>query len=154
MFVLENLKKLNLSLPEASPVAGNYSGYILHNKILYVSGQTAKESGELIYSGKVGLDLSLAEGVSAAQVCALNLLAQVNKACEGDWDKLEKCLKLSIFVNSSPDFIDHPKVANGASDLIVSALGERGIHSRAAVGVNSLPGNSAVEVEGVFVLKN
>src|SRR5205085_4096460 len=105
------------------------------------------------YTGKVGRDLSIEDGQAAARLCAVNLLAQLKAACGGDLDRVERCVRVGGFVNSPPDFFDHPKVINGASDLIVAALGERGQHARTAVGVAALPLDSAAEVEAVSQLK-
>jgi enamine deaminase RidA (YjgF/YER057c/UK114 family) len=150
--VVERLKALNITLPKTNPVAGNYAPYIIHDGLLSVSGQTCKEDGSLIYKGQVGSEVTLSDAIFASRVCALNVLAQVQDACGGDWNRIQRCIKLTVFVNSAKDFFSHPDVANGASDLIVDVLGERGIHTRAAVGAHYLPGNSAVEVDGLFAI--
>jgi len=152
--VENNLLELKIALPKATPVAGNYAPYVLYNNLLSVSGQTCKTDGVLAYIGQVGAELSVDDGVKAARICALNVLAQVQEACEGDWSRVKQCIKLTVFVNSFANFSQQPAVANGASDLVVSVLGKRGIHTRAAVGASSLPGNSAVEIDALFAIAN
>ena len=152
--VENKLLELNIDLPKAAPVAGNYAPYVLHNNLLSISGQTCKADGVLAYVGQVGGELGVEDGVKAARICALNVLAQVKEACDGDWSRIMKCIKLTVFVNSSANFSQQPTVANGASDVIVNILGEKGIHTRAAVGASSLPGNSAVEIDALFAVVN
>src|SRR5438067_2598571 len=118
-----------------------------------MSGQVAREAGKMKYTGKVGRDLSVGLGQAAARLCATNLLSQLKAACGGDLDRVERCVRLSGFVNSPPDFLDHPKVVNGASDLMLEVFGERGQHARTAVGVSALPLDSAVEVEAIFQIR-
>lgn len=150
--ILENLKKENITLPQASKPVANYVSYVLENNLIYVSGQICLEAGELKYSGKIGKDLDAENGYQAARLCAINLIAQLNDACNGDLEKVKKCVQLSIYVNSSDDFYQQPHVANGASDLIANIFQEKGKHSRVAVSCNSLPLNSAVEVGGIFAI--
>ncbi len=148
----ENLKKLNLKLPEAKSPVGNYVATKISGKILFVSGQISiDEKGQLI-KGKVGKDLDLESGYNAAKRCALSIISQIMKACDNDIAKIKSCIKLTGFVNSTDDFNDQPKVINGASDLIVSVFGDSGMHTRAAVSVNSLPLGVAVEVDAIFEL--
>ncbi|HEY0328343.1 MAG TPA: RidA family protein [Rhodopseudomonas sp.] len=133
----------------ASPVA-NYVGFVRSGNLLFVSGQVCFDpQGQLIAKGKLGADVSIEQGVAAARGCAVNILAQV-KAALGDLDKVVRVVRLGGFVNSAPDFIDAPKVVNGASDLMVAAFGDKGRHARAAVGVAALPADAAVEVDAVF----
>ena len=149
----ENLKKLNLDLPEAKAPVGNYVATKISGKTLFVSGQiSVDENGQLI-KGKVGKDLDTEAGYNAAKRCALSIIAQVKKACNNDLSKIKSCIKLTGFVNSTNDFTDQPKVINGASDLIASVFGESGMHVRAAVSSNSLPLGVSVEVDAVFELK-
>ncbi len=149
----ENIKKLNIKLPQAKAPVGNYVATKISGKMLFISGQISiSENGELI-KGKVGQDLDLYDGYNAAKRCALSIISQVKKACENDLSKIKSCIKLTGFVNSSDDFIDQPKVINGASDLIVSVFGDSGMHTRAAVSTNSLPLGVAVEVDAIFELK-
>ena len=146
----ENLKKLNLKLPEAKSPVGNYVATKISGKMLFVSGQISiDENGQLI-KGKVGKDLDLESGYNAAKRCALSIISQIMKACDNDIAKIKSCIKLTGFVNSTDDFNDQPKVINGASDLIVSVFGDSGMHTRAAVSVNSLPLGVAVEVDAIF----
>jgi enamine deaminase RidA (YjgF/YER057c/UK114 family) len=119
-------------------------------KMVIISGQIPLGPDGVRYVGKVGETMSVEDGKAAAQLCAVNLLAQLKAACDGDLDRAKRCLRLGIFVNATPDFTQHPEIANGASDLIVEAMGDAGRHARAAVGAPSLPRGVAVEVEGVF----
>jgi enamine deaminase RidA (YjgF/YER057c/UK114 family) len=132
-----------------SPVA-NYVGFVRTGNLLFVSGQVCVDpEGKLIAKGKLGGGVTIEQGNAAARGCAINLLAQI-KAALGDLDKVVRVVRLGGFVNCTPDFLDGPKVLNGASDLMVAAFGDKGRHARTTVGVSSLPGDAAVEVEGVF----
>ena len=149
----DNLKKLNLNLPEAKAPVGNYVATKICGKMLFISGQISiDENGQLI-KGKVGKDLDTEAGYNAAKRCALSIVAQVKKACEDDLTKIKSCIKLTGFVNSTDDFTEQPKVINGASDLIASIFGNDGMHTRAAVSTNSLPLGVSVEVDAIFELK-
>tara|TARA_B100000029_G_C17059452_1_gene772590 strand:- start:119 stop:580 length:462 start_codon:yes stop_codon:yes gene_type:complete len=149
----ENIKKLNIKLPEAPDPVGAYVATKITGKLLYISGQISiNEKGELI-KGKLGKDIILDDGYKAAKRCALNIIAQAKKACGNDLSKIKSCIKLTGYVNSSDDFTDQPKVINGASDTIVSIFDNSGKHTRAAVSVNSLPLGVAVEVDAIFELK-
>jgi enamine deaminase RidA (YjgF/YER057c/UK114 family) len=149
----ENIKKLNIILPEAKAPVGNYVATKITGKMLFVSGQISiDENGELI-KGKVGKELDTEGGYNAAKRCALSIVAQVKKACDNDLSKIKSCVKLTGFVNSTEDFTEQPKVINGASDLIASIFGEAGMHTRAAVSTNSLPLGVSVEVDAIFELK-
>lgn len=133
----------------AAPVA-NYVPFVRTGNLLFVSGQVCFDSdGKLIAKGKLGAGVALQDGVAAARGCAINLLAQV-KAALGDLDQVARVVRLGGFINSAPDFLDGPKVLNGASDLMVAAFGDKGRHARTTVGVASLPADAAVEVEGLF----
>ena len=148
----DKLKELNIKLPEAKAPVGNYVAAKISGKILFISGQISiDEDGQLI-KGKVGKDLSTDAGYNAAKRCALSIIAQVKKACDNDLSKVKSCIKLTGFVNSTEDFTDQPKVINGASDLIASIFGDAGMHTRAAVSVNSLPLGVSVEVDAIFEL--
>ena len=148
----ENLRKLGLELPEAKAPVGNYVATKISGKMLFVSGQISiDEKGKLI-QGKVGRDLDVESGYNAAKRCGLSIISQVVKACDNDLSKIKSCIKLTGFVNSIDDFKDQPKIINGASDLIASVFGEAGMHTRAAVSVNSLPLGVAVEVDAIFEL--
>ena len=149
----EKIKELKINLPEAKAPVGNYVATKVSGKMLFVSGQISiDESGQLI-KGKIGKDLDTEAGYNAAQRCALSIIAQVKKACDNDLSKVKSCVKLTGFVNSTDEFIDQPKVLNGASDLIASVFGEAGMHTRAAVSTNSLPLGVSVEVDAIFELK-
>ena len=146
------LKELGIELPTPPAPVASYVPYVISGKQVYVSGQVTMEGGALKYVGIVGKDISLEDGKAAARLCAINLLAQVKAAAGGDLDKVARCVKLGVFVNCVPGFDKQPEVANGASDLIVEVLGDKGKHARSAVGAGSLPRNVAVEVDAVFEL--
>ena len=149
----EKIKELKINLPDAKAPVGNYVATKVSGKMLFVSGQISiDETGQLI-KGKVGKDLDTEAGYNAAKRCALSIIAQVKKACGNDLSKVKSCVKLTGFVNSTDEFIDQPKVLNGASDLIASVFGEAGMHTRAAVSTNSLPLGVSVEVDAIFDLK-
>ena len=148
----EKIKELKINLPDAKAPVGNYVATKVSGKMLFVSGQISiDETGQLI-KGKVGKDLDTEAGYNAAKRCALSIIAQVKKACNNDLSKVKSCVKLTGFVNSTDEFIDQPKVLNGASDLIASVFGDAGMHTRAAVSSNSLPLGVAVEVDAIFEL--
>ena len=148
----EKIKELKINLPEAKAPVGNYVATKVSGKMLFVSGQISiDETGQLI-KGKVGKDLDTDAGYNAAKRCALSIIAQVKKACGNDLSKVKSCVKLTGFVNSTDEFIDQPKVLNGASDLIASVFGDAGMHTRAAVSTNSLPLGVSVEVDAIFEL--
>lgn len=143
------LAELGVTLGDAAAPAANYVPFVQVGEVLFVSGQISMENGQMI-TGKIGADLTVEEGAAAAKVCAINLLGQVKAACGGDLDRLVRVVKLTGFVNSTPDFGDQPKVINGCSDFLVEALGDAGRHSRSAVSAGALPFNVAVEIEGIF----
>ena len=147
------LKELNISLPNAAAPVGSYVTAKIIGKFLYISGQISMdEKGELI-KGKLGKDLTTDQGYAAAERCALSIVSQTKKACENDLSKVKSCIKLTGYVNSTDDYIEQPKVINGASDLISKIFGKSGMHTRAAVSTNSLPLGVAVEVDAIFELK-
>ena len=146
------IKELNLSLPKAMDPVGSYVATKIIGKMLFISGQISiSENGELI-KGKLGKELKTEEGYEAAKRCGLSIVSQVKKACEDDLSKIKSCVKLTGFVNSTEDFIEQPKVINGASDLISAIFGDAGMHTRAAVSANSLPLGVSVEVDAIFEL--
>ena len=146
------IKEKGIILPEAKAPVGNYVATKIINKMLFISGQISiDENGELI-KGKIGKDLNTEAGYNAAKRCALSIVSQVKKACGDDLSKIKSCVKLTGFVNSTDDFTEQPKVLNGASDLIASIFGDSGMHTRAAVSVNSLPLGVSVEVDAIFEL--
>jgi enamine deaminase RidA (YjgF/YER057c/UK114 family) len=148
----DKIKELQIELPEAKAPVGSYVATKIVGNLLYISGQISMNSkGELI-KGKVGKDLTTDEAYRAAERCGLSIVAQVKKACDGDLSKVKSCIKLTGFVNSTEDYIEQPKVINGASDLIASIFGEAGMHTRAAVSANSLPLGVSVEVDAIFEL--
>ena len=148
----DKLKELNITLPEAKAPVGNYVAAKSSGNLLFISGQISiDEKGQLI-KGKVGKDLDTDAGYNAAKRCAVSIIAQVKNACGNDLSKVKSCIKLTGFVNSTEDFVEQPKVINGASDLIASVFGEIGMHARAAVSTNSLPLGVSVEVDAIFEL--
>ena len=148
----KKISDLGIILPEAKAPVGNYAATKIIGKLLYISGQISiDENGKLI-KGKVGKDLTVEEGYSAAKRCGLSILAQARKACDSDLSKIKSCIKLTGFVNSIDTFTDQPKVINGASDLMIEVFSDAGIHTRAAVSCNSLPLGVSVEVDAIFEL--
>ena len=143
------LSELGLSLPDAPAPAANYVPYVQSGSLVFVSGQISAGAEGLI-CGRLGADMDVAAGVKAAESCALALIAQLRQACGGDLSRLKRVVKLTGFVNCSPDFTDQPKVVNGASDLMVAVFGEAGRHARVAVGAPALPLGVAVEIDGIF----
>ena len=152
--VNSKLEELNIQLDEASSPAGSYVPFVISNNLVFISGQLPFINGELTIKGKVGDTVSLDDGVKMAEACAKALLSQLKSACDGYVNKVKRVVKLWGFVASTPDFIDQPKVINGASDLFVKIFGDKGKHSRFAVGTASLPLNVPVEIEGVFEIEN
>ena len=139
-------------MPDAKAPVGSYVATKIVGKLLYISGQISiNENGELI-KGKIGQELSTEEGYNAARRCGLSIISQVKKACDNDLSKIKSCIKLTGFVNSTDNFIEQPKVINGASDIIASIFGDAGMHTRAAVSTNSLPLGVSVEVDAIFEL--
>ena len=148
----QRLKQLGIELPNASAPAANYVPYVVTGNLVFISGQLCLWNGERRYPGKVGAEVSVEEAIEAARLCGLNLIAWLKEAAGGDLDRVARVVKLGGFVNSVASFSDQPKVINGCSNLMVDVFGDKGRHARAAVGVNVLPFNLAVEVEGVFEL--
>ena len=152
MLFEEKIKKLKIDLPDAKAPVGSYVATKIVGKLLYISGQISiNENGELI-KGKIGQELTTEEGYNAAKRCGLSIISQVKKACDNDLSKIKSCIKLTGFVNSTDNFIEQPKVINGASDIIASIFGDAGKHTRAAVSTNSLPLGVSVEVDAIFEL--
>ena len=152
MSIENKLKELKIDLPKPKSPVGSYVATKIVGKLLFISGQVSiDEDGNLI-KGKVGQDLDLDQGYIAAERCGLSLISHAKEACEGNLEKIKSCIKLTGYVNSSNDFIDQPKVINGASDIIAKILEKKGEHTRAAVSVNSLPLGVSVEVDGLFEL--
>jgi len=146
------IKELKIELPDAKAPVGSYVASKFTGKMLFISGQISiAANGELI-KGKLGRELKTEDGYEAAKRCGLSIISQVKKVCNEDLSKIKSCIKLTGFVNSTEDFIEQPKVINGASDLIVSIFGDAGMHTRAAVSTNSLPLDISVEVDAIFEL--
>ena len=148
----KKIDELKIKLPEAKPPVGSYVATKISGNLLFISGQISiTDSGDLI-KGKVGKELTTQDGYEAAKRCGLSIVAQAKVACDGDLSKIKSCVKLTGFVNSTEDFIEQPKVINGASDLIAAIFGDAGMHTRAAVSTNSLPLGVSVEVDAIFEL--
>jgi enamine deaminase RidA (YjgF/YER057c/UK114 family) len=145
-------KELGIALPQASAPVANYVPFTVSGKLVVVSGQVSVRDGKPEFVGKLGREISIADGQQAARLCALNILSHLKNACGGDLDRVKRVLRLGGFVNCTADFTNMPQVVNGASDLMVEVFGDTGRHARAAVGVNSLPLGVAVEVEAIFEL--
>jgi len=150
----QKLKELNIELDDASVPAGSYVPYVITNNLVFISGQLPFINGKLTIKGKVGDNVSLDDAVKMSEACAKALLSQLKAACNGNLDKVNKVVKLGGFVASAPNFTDQPKVINGASDLIVNIFGDKGKHSRFAVGVAALPLDVPVEIDGVFEIED
>ena len=149
----ENIKNLGLNIPDLPKALANYVPYKIVGKTMYISGQAPVKDGELIYKGKVGLEITVEDGIEAAKLCVINIIAGVKTGIEGDWDKLDSFVKLTGYVNCQNDFTDQPKIINGASDMLVDIFGDQGRHSRVAVGSNALPLGIAVEIDSIVQLK-
>ena len=147
----KKLKSLGVILPNAPAPAANYLPFVKIDSLVYVSGQISSGPNGLI-KGVLGKDMAVEQGKLAARQCAVNLLAQVKVACDGDLDRLTQVIKLGGFVNSTPNFFEQPSIINGASDFLVEILGENGRHARTAVGA-ILPLGVAVEIDGIFSIK-
>ena len=149
----ENIKNLGLKIPDLPKALANYVPYKIVDKTMYISGQAPVKNGELIYKGKVGADITIEDGIEAAKLCVINIIAGVKTGIEGNWDKLDSFVKLTGYVNCQNDFTDQPKIINGASDMLVDIFGDQGRHARVAVGSNALPLGIAVEIDAIVQLK-
>ncbi|MDA0654756.1 MAG: RidA family protein [Proteobacteria bacterium] len=147
------LRERGITLPPPTPPAADYVPFVVSGSLVFVAGQLPMRDGAVAISGKLGAEVSLSDGQAAARLCGLNLLAQAAAAADGDLDRIARCVKLGGFVNATPDFVDHPKVLNGASGLMSEVLGDAGRHARFAMGAASLPFDAAVEVDGIFELR-
>jgi enamine deaminase RidA (YjgF/YER057c/UK114 family) len=148
----EKIKKLGFNLPETPKPVAAYIPSVKINNLVFTAGQIPSVAGELMYKGKIGKDLNVEQGQRAAEICVLNALAAI-KGISGDLDKIERIVKVTAFVNSAEGFTEQPKVANGASELLIKIFDENGKHVRSAVGVNELPLNAAVEIEIICEVK-
>jgi enamine deaminase RidA (YjgF/YER057c/UK114 family) len=149
--VESRLNHLKLELPVIPAPIANYVPWVKTGSLIFTSGQLTMGPGKTLeYVGKVGRDISVEDGRRAARLAAINVLAVLNSALDGDLDRVTRVVKLTGFVNAEPEFTQHPEVINGASDLFVEVFGEAGRHARAAVGAGSLPRNVAVEIEAIF----
>ncbi len=152
MDVDKRLNELGIRLPEPAGAVANYVPFVEMSGLVSISGQLPLIDGELM-TGRLGADLDVQAGAEAARRCAINIIAQIRAAVDGDWERLDRIVRLGGFVSSTDDFTDQPKVINGASDLMVAVFGERGRHSRSAVGVNVLPLGAAVEIEALVRIR-
>ena len=148
----ERLAKLDLELPAAPSPAANYLPYIVSGNQLWIAGQAAVVDGKHLFVGRLGAELSVADGRQAARFAAINVLAQVKAACNGDWNRLARCLRICGYLNTTPEFTDHPLVLDGASDFLVAVLGDAGKHVRTVLGATSLRSRTAVVIDAVFEL--
>lgn len=150
--ITNKLKEMGVTLPEPAKPAASYVGFMRQGDLLIVSGQLPMTNGVLELTGHLGNGVSIEDAQNGARTCAINILAQVKVACDGDLSRIKQCVRLGGFVASTPEFTDQHLVINGASDFIGEALGDKGIHARAAVGVASLPLNAAVEIDAIFAI--
>ncbi len=147
--IAERLSERGIALPDAAPPAANYLPYVISGSSLYISGQLPLQDGKLAVRGHLGRNVDVAEGQRAAELCAINILAQA-KAALGDLERIGRLVKINGFVSSAPDFVSQHLVINGASNLLADILGERGKHARAAVGMAALPLDAAVEIDAII----
>ncbi|KIL98344.1 Endoribonuclease L-PSP [Paramagnetospirillum magnetotacticum MS-1] len=147
----QRLKQLGITLPTPPAAVANYVPFVKTGNLVFISGQLPMENGKLAVTGKLGGDVAIEDGIRAARLCAINLLAQARAAAEGNLERV-RLVRMTAFVASAPSFTDQPKVINGASDLMVEVLGEAGRHARVAVGAPALPLDASVEIEGIFEL--
>ena len=152
MTIKNKLAELGIELGNPPAPVANYVAYVVESNLVTISGQVSLDNGQLI-AGTLGQNMDKEQGYKAAKVCAINVISQLNQAVGGDLERVKRCVRLGIFVNSASDFTDQPEVGNGASDLIAEVFGDKGKHARAAVGVNTLPRGAAVEVEATFAIE-
>ena len=150
MSIEDKLKELKVTLPNAPDPVGAYVAYKIIGNLLYISGQLPVSEKGVILKGKIGKDLTIDDGKTAARYCVNNILSQAKKAMGGDLNKIKNCVKITGFVNSTEDFYDQPKIINPASELLTAVFGDSGKHTRAAVSTNSLPLGAAVEIDAIF----
>lgn len=152
-YIQKRLDELGIIVPEPSKPVATYTPYRIVNDMVYLAGQGPSLDTQENVTGKLGAGLTLDDGRNAARLTVLNILAQAKAACGGNLDKIAQWVRLTGYVNSAPDFTDQPRVINGASDLLVQIFGDKGLHARAAIGVNALPFNIAVEIEATFQIR-
>ena len=150
MNIENNLKKLNILIPNAPSPVGAYVAFKKTKDMVFISGQLPISNDGKMIKGKIGKELSLEDGQKAARFCVINILAQLKKALDGDLSKVKNCIKITGYVNSTDDFVDQPKVINPASETLSFIFGDNGKHARAAVSTNSLPLGAAVEIDAIF----
>ena len=148
----DNIKKYGINLPAAVDPVGSYVATKISGKLIFISGQISIDENGSLIKGKLGKELNVEQGYEAAKRCALSIISQLKKACDNDLSKVKSCIKLTGYVNSTDNFIDQPKVINGASEIIAKIFDNKGLHTRAAISSNSLPLGVAVEVDGIFEL--
>ena len=148
--ITHRLAELGITLPAPMPPLANYLPFVKSGDLVFVSGQLPARDGKVAYTGKVGVDIAIESAQTAAQLCFINLLAQLSAACDGDLNRVRRVVRLGGFIAAPADFTQHALVMNGASDLAVAVFGEAGRHARSTVGVPSLPADATVEVEGIF----
>ena len=149
----KNIKNLELNIPSMALPVANYVPYKILGKFLYISGQAPIKEGLLIYKGKVGENITEEEGIKAAELCCINIIAALKSAINSNWEQLDCFIKLGGFVNCNNNFTNHPQIINGASNLLVKIFGEQGKHTRFAVGSNALPMNISVEIDAIIKLR-
>ena len=149
----KNIKDLGIVIPELPVALANYVPFKIVDNFIYISGQAPVKDGVMQFTGKVDKDITIEEGIKAAELCCINIIAGLKKAINQDWDKLDSFIKLGGFVNCKDEFADHPKIINGASDLLVKIFSDKGRHTRFAVGANSLPMNISVEIDAIIKIK-
>ena len=149
----KNIKDLGLEIPNAPNALANYVPFKIVDNLLYISGQAPANKGEIMFRGKVGDEITEEEGLKAAELCCLNIISLLKESINGEWDRLNEFIKIGGFVNCNSNFTNHPKIINGASDLIIKIFGDKGRHTRFAVGVNSLPLDISVEIEALIKIK-
>lgn len=150
MNITKKLQELGYKLPETTIPAGSYLPYLNVDNLIFMSGQTPKLDGKVVYKGILGKDASIEDGQKAAEICILNSLSQLSHLINGNFSKLQQIVKLTVYNKAAPEFEGHAKVANGASDLLIKIFGEKGKHTRCAVGCSSLPSGSLVEIDTIF----
>ena len=149
----KNIKELGIIIPDSPNALANYLPFKISDNLVFISGQAPLKNGEIFYKGKVGDTISEEDGIKAAELCCIQIIAILKKSIDNDWGRLEEFVKLGGFINCQPNFINHPKIINGASDLLVKIFGDQGRHSRFAVGSNSLPLDISVEIDAIIKIK-